>query len=158
MGLFAPRPARRKLGPVKEMMNSTVLWQMGVAAATISANGSSGEINVSSWENFIVMVTVGVPTGSSPTLQMHVDGYDANGNVYSDLCSPEPVLSFSGGGAQNLQATVGLDAQFVASTAPGTPGNFNQLFCAPEYIAIRWVIGGTGSPTFPGTYMSLFGR
>jgi hypothetical protein len=157
MPLFTPR--RRKLGPVKEMMNSTVLWQLGVSGTTISANGNSGEINVASWENFILMATVGVPTGSSPTLQVHVDGYDANGNVYSDLCSAsQPVLGFSGGGGQSLQSTLGLSAQFVVSSSAGTPGAFNQLFCAPEYIAVRWVIGGTGSPTFPGTYMSLFGR
>jgi hypothetical protein len=154
--LFTPQ--RRRLLPVKTMMDATCLWQMGMSSQTISANGNSGEINVAAWSNFILMVTVGVPTGSAPTLAVHLDGYDANGNVYSDLCSPEPVLSFSGGAAQNLQATVGLNAQFVASTAPGTPGNYNQLFCAPEYIAVRWVIGGTGSPTFPGTCMSLFGR
>src|SRR5580692_238420 len=125
------RARQRKLLPVKDMMMGSMLWQLSANASAVSANGSSGAINVAAWENFILMVSVGAPSGSSPTLQVHVDGADNFGNTYSDLCSPQPVLSFSGGGAQNLQATIGLDAQFVSSTAPGTPGNYNQLFCAP---------------------------
>jgi hypothetical protein len=150
---------RRKLLPVKGMMNASCLWQLAQTPSVISANGSSGQINVSSWENFILMVSVGVPSGSSPTLAVHVDGYDNFGNAYTDLCSAtEPVLNFTGGAAQNLQATLGLNAQFVVSTSAGTPGPYNQLFCAPVNIAVRWVIGGTGSPSFPSVYMSLFGR
>lgn len=157
MPLLTPR--RRKLVPVKEMMNASPVWQLAETASVISANGNSGEINVSSWENFILMVSVGAPSGSSPTLAVHVDGYDNFGNAYTDLCSEaQPVLSFTGGGAQNLQSTLGLNAQFVVSTVAGTPGPFNQLFCAPVNIAVRWVIGGTGSPSFPSVYMTLFGR
>jgi hypothetical protein len=157
MRLFTPR---RRLAPVKAMMNASPVWQLSQTASAISANGTSGEINVSSWSNFILMVSVGAPSGSSPTLAVHVDGYDNFGTAYSDLCSPESegVLYFSGGSAQALQATLGLNAPFVASSAPGVPGNFNQLFCAPVQIAIRWVIGGGGSPSFPSVYMSLFGR
>lgn len=131
---------------------------MGTPGVTLNANGSSPSIDVTVWENFLLMATVvGTPTGTSPTLGIHLDGLDPWGNVYQDLCSPQPVLSFSGSTpGQAAVATVGLDAQFVASTAPGTPGSFNQLFCAPQKIQLRWVLS-TGS-TWPQFFMCLYAR
>lgn len=153
--LAAALPAR-KFG--EGMLGTECVWQLGAQSQAVSASGSSGPVDVTDWENFVVMVAVGAPSGSAPTLAVHLDGYDAYGNAYQDLCSNEPILNFSGGSAQALVATVGLDAQFALSTAPGTPGNFNQLFCAPQKIAIRWVIGGSGGPSFPAVCMSLFAR
>jgi hypothetical protein len=143
------------------MMGAECIWQTGGSAAVddvINANGNSGPINVQDWANFLLLVSVGAPAGTNPTLAVHLDGLDAFGNTYQDLCSGQPVLSFSGGAAQNLQATMGLNAAFVASTAPGTPGNYNLLFCAPDEIVVRWVIGGTGGPSFPDVGMSLYAR
>jgi hypothetical protein len=149
-------PAPRRFG--EGMLGTECLWQLGASAQTVSSNGNSGPVDVTDWENFILMVSVGAPSGSSPTLAVHLDGYDAYGNAYQDLCSNEPVLNFTGVAGQNLVSSIGIDAQFVPSTAAGTPGNFNQLFCAPQKIAIRWVVGGSGGPSFPAVCMSLFAR
>lgn len=140
-------------------MGASMLWsyQAPGALAGSGTTGDSGPITVTLYDNFLVMATVGAPTGSSPVLDVHIDGMDAFGNWYADLCSPQPVLQFSGGSAQLLNVSVGIDAPFVAATAPGVTGNFNQLFVAPNVVRVRWVLSGT-SPSFPGFGISLYGR
>lgn len=138
------------------MLGTQCVWEF--PAATISQNGNSGQVDVTDWSNFILMVAIGgTPSGSVPTLAIHIDGYDAYGNAYPDIASPEPVLQFAAAANAVQEASMGLNAQFVAATAPGTPGNFNLLFCAPQHIGIRWVLGGT-NPSYPGVVMSLFAR
>jgi hypothetical protein len=141
------------------MLQTTCLWTLdrtlGNPNATVTQNGTSGPIDVSFWDDFILMASVsGSVTGSSPTLAFHIDGFDPFGTAYPDLASPNAVLQFSGTGTE--QVSMGLNAPFVSQSSPGVPGANNLLFCAPQRIAVRWVVS-TGA-SFGQVNCSLFAR
>lgn len=131
------------------VLQTTCIWTLrdtvGVANATLTGSSQSSPIDVSMFDDFILMVSVaGTITGSSPTLAFHVDGFDAFGADYPDLASPNAVLQFGATGGTE-QVSMGLNAPFVAQSSPGTPGANNLLFCAPARIAIRWVVSAGAS-------------
>jgi hypothetical protein len=106
--------------------------------ATINANGSSDSIDVNSVGVLLASVTVGAPAGSTPTLQFYVEVKDALGLWL-------PVLTM-------VQLT---GASFTyGSVGPGTA----NVYVLTREARFRWVIGGTGGPSFPNVGVALAGR
>lgn len=142
------------------VLQTTCIWTLrdtlGVANATVNASSQSGPIDVSMFDDFILMVNVaGTITGGSPTLAFHIDGYDPFGAAYPDLASPNAVLQFGVTGGTE-QVSMGLNAPFVAQSSPGVPGANNLLFCAPNRIGVRWVVSAGAS--YGQVNASLFAR
>lgn len=104
-------------------------------------NGATGGlIDVSSVSNGLLVVNVvNAPTGSSPGLAVFFDVQDAFGNWY--LVSNPTAIS---GAVLNFAATVA--------------GNISTGYGLTYSGRIRWVVTGTGTPTFSGVSFSLFGR
>jgi hypothetical protein len=92
-------------------------------SGTVTSSGSSADIDVSSLRSIRVMVKVTAVSGTSPTLDIYIEGkYEATGDYV-------PLLSRTG----------------ITSTGVYELGQLDNL-CF-RYIRVRWVVGGT-SPSF----------
>lgn len=111
----------------------------------ISASGATAQIPTLNWQNFWLSLVTGTPTGTTPTLALHLDGVDLFGNVISDI--------------------VTLPAGFSLTTTPGSThasfgvnGSTANLYDAiPSLVVVRWVVTGT-TPNYPNVQISLQGR
>ena len=118
------------------------LWTNTAAGTgtTINANGNSGStlINLKDVTDLVLSVTVGAPSGSTPTLLVQVDMQDACGNWITQVIKTASIT-----GAGTVVAYGGLHTSNVVLTGAAR---------------IAWTIGGTGGPAFPGVAISLIGR
>lgn len=112
-----------------------------VTAGTINAvTGMSGTINVSKISSGILVVsTANAPTGSSPTLAVFFDVQDSYGN----WCLTSNATAISGA---------------VLTTSGTVYGQISSGYTLTDFARIRWVVGGTGGPSFTGVSLSLYGR
>jgi hypothetical protein len=113
-------------------------------AQAISATGGSAPINTSTFQNFWLSLVTGTPTGTTPTLTLHVDAIDDFGNVINDLVTLPAGFALT---------TVAGNVQ----TSFGVNGAANLLTAVPGLIQVRWVVTGT-TPNYPNTQISLNGR
>lgn len=103
-------------------------------------NATGGFIDVSSVANGLLVVNVAnAPTGSSPGLAVFFDTQDAYGN----WCL-----------TSNATAISGAVLNFAATVYGQISNGYNLTYAG----RIRWVVTGTGTPTFSGVSFSLFGR
>lgn len=110
------------------------------AGITNDTTGRTGAIDVSRVSSGLLVVTVAnAPTGSSPTLAVFFEVADAYG-TYVQTSSATSI-----GGA--LLTSTGF-----------TYGLINNGYVLTNLGRIRWVVGGTGSPTFTGVSFSIHGR
>lgn len=115
------------------------------APVAISANGNSGPIAVPSGIEFIwLALETGTPTGTTPTLTLHVDGIDAFGNILADIVTLPAGFALT---------TVAGAAQ--VSFGPGEASNLNITL--PPSIQLRWVVTGT-TPNYPNVQFTVLGR
>lgn len=119
----------------KALFNSTAA---GVAG-TISANGNSGTVDLRWSTDVALSVTVGTPTGTSPTLMVQLDMLDACGNWIT--------------GVVKLAANVTASGTYVAYGGL----HANSSVVLTDTGRISWTVGGT-TPSFPGAQISLVGR
>ena len=98
------------------------------ASATVSSSGNSDDLDVSLLKRIAVDINITAQSGTSPTVQFFVDRKDAAGN-YSQIWSSS-VISAS-------TATV--------STTIGPKCTVTEILGFT--VRIRWVIGGSGSPS-----------
>jgi hypothetical protein len=113
-----------------------------VTAGTLNAlNGSTaGTIDLSRISNGLLVVNVAnAPGGTTPGLAVFVDCKDAFGNWC--LISNSTAIS---GAVLNSSGTV--------------YGNISASYQPTDVGRIRWVVTGTGSPSFSGVSFSLYGR
>ncbi|MGW8326477.1 hypothetical protein ACWGLE_01075 [Streptomyces sp. NPDC055897] len=102
--------------------------------------GKVGAIDLSRISNGLLVVNVAnAPTGSSPTLTVLVDCADAFGNWV--------LVSNASGISGSPIGTSGF-----------TYGNVSSGYQLTDLGRIRWTVGGTGSPSFTGVSLSLYGR
>jgi hypothetical protein len=95
-------------------------------SGTVTASGSTSDIDVSTLSSIRVMVKVTAVSGTAPTLDIYIEGkYEATGDWV-------PLLSRTG----------------ITSTGVYELGQLDNL-CF-RYIRVRWVVGGT-SPSFTFT-------
>lgn len=111
------------------------------AGTTNLLDGSTtGLINISKISNGLLVVsTANAPTGTTPALAVFFDVKDALGN----WCLVSNATAISG-------ATLGSSGT--------TYGNISTGYQLTDFGRIRWVVTGTGSPTFTGISFSLYGR
>lgn len=115
------------------------------APMAISANGNSGAIAVPSGiQNLWLALITGTPTGTTPTLVLHVDGQDAYGNTLNDIVTLPAGFS--------LTTVAG-----AAQTSFGINAASTLFVCPPPLIVVRWVVTGT-TPNYPNTQITLLGR
>jgi len=113
-----------------------------VTAGTVNAvnNSATGTINFSRVSNGLLIVNAAnAPAGSTPGLAVFVDCKDAFGNWV--LVSNSTAIS----GA-------------VLTTSGTVWGNISSGYQLTDVGRIRWVITGTGGPSFSGVSFSLYGR
>jgi hypothetical protein len=92
-------------------------------SGTVTANGNSSDIDVSTLRSIRIMAKVTSVSGTSPTLDIYVEGkYESTGDYV-------PLLSRTG----------------ITATGVYELGQLDNL-CF-RYIRVRWVVGGT-SPSF----------
>jgi hypothetical protein len=89
---------------------------------TVTANGNSIDIDVSSYSVLEIEIKVTAVSGTSPTLSVYIEGKFESTGDYKTLVSQE-----------NITAT----GTWFATINP----------CAFRYLRVRWVVGGT-SPSF----------
>ena len=145
-------------------MPARLIWSLSNSGigTTITATGNSGAWQtpgVPPWTpNYLsavdlrfvedVWLTVAVGgsvTGTTPTLTVSLNVFDDKGHLFN-------AYAFSSGGI--LTASV-LTAQ-VSLGKHGSAASAYIVF--PEWGQVSWTIGGTATPTFPGTEISLYGR
>jgi hypothetical protein len=110
------------------------------ALITNDTTGRTGAIDISRVSSGLLVVTVAnAPTGSSPTLAVFFEVADAYG-TYVQTSSATSI-----GGA--LLTSTGF-----------TYGLINNGYVLTNQGRIRWVVGGTSTPTFTGVSFSIHGR
>lgn len=110
-----------------------------VTANTINqVTGKTGVIDVSGVQNGLLVVSVASVSGTTPGLAVFFDCQDAAGNWVQTSAST------SIGGV-------------VLNSSGYTYGVINNGYRLTQNGRIRWVVTGTGSPTFSGVTFSLFG-
>jgi hypothetical protein len=113
-----------------------------VTAGTLNAltGSSAGTIDLSRISNGLLVVNVAnAPTGTTPGLAVFVDVQDHFGN----WCLISNSTSISGA---------------VLNTSGTVYGNISASYQLTDIGRIRWVVTGTGSPSFTGVSFSLYGR
>lgn len=113
-----------------------------VTAGTVNATtGRAGAIDVSRVSSGLLVVNVAdAPTGTNPTLAVFFEVLDATGLVWVQTSAATSV-----GGA-------------LLTSAGFTYGLINNGYVLTNQGRIRWVVGGTGTPTFTGVSFSIHGR
>lgn len=106
--------------------------------ASISANGTSDDIDIDGVGVLMVSARIGAPTGTNPTISFYLDVKDAVGNWLQVLALTQLTAA----------------SYTYAGVGPGTATPYPLTAVA----RIRWVIGGTASPTFPAVALALAGR
>lgn len=110
------------------------------AGVTNDTTGRTGAIDISRVGSGLLVVTVAnAPTGSSPTLAVFFEVQDA----YGTWVQTSPAVSIGGA---------------LLTSAGFTYGLINNGYVLTNQGRIRWVVGGTGSPTFTGVSFSIHGR
>jgi hypothetical protein len=97
--------------------------------ASITSNGSSGNIDTGPYRNFLVTIYVGSVSGTSPSLTVYFNAYDSNSGQSIPIAS---VTLTSAGGTY-----------IYVHDFPGNTFN------------ISWTVGGT-SPSFGSVYISVY--
>lgn len=130
------------------LVPQTRMWASGTVTAPtvqitgvptmISSSGNSDDIDVSMVGVLLGTVVGGATTGSGPTLNFYLDAKDALGNYL-------PILSFTQLTGPSLT---------YATTGPGTA----NVYVLTKYVRLRWVLGGTGGPSFANCAVALAGR
>jgi hypothetical protein len=113
-----------------------------VTAGTLNAltGSTAGTIDFSRITNGLLVVNAAnAPTGSTPGLAIFIDVKDYFGNWV--LVSNSTSIS---GAVLNTSGTV--------------YGNLSASYQLTDVGRIRWVVTGTGSPSFTGVSFSLYGR
>jgi hypothetical protein len=113
-----------------------------VTAGTVNATtGRAGAIDISrAGSGLLVVNVVNAPTGTNPTLAVFFDVLDATGLVWVQTSAATSV-----GGA--LLTSTGY-----------TYGQISTGYTLTNQGRIRWVVGGTDTPTFTGVSFSVHGR
>jgi hypothetical protein len=110
------------------------------AGITNGVTGAPGAIDISRISSGLLVVTVAnAPTGSSPTLAVFFEVADAYG-TYVQTSSATSI-----GGA-------------LLNSTGFTYGLINNGYVLTNTGRIRWVVGGTATPTFTGVSFSIHGR
>ncbi len=145
-------------------MSGQLIWSNtppgGAGAAAITASGNSGLISVSgvppagtfpgvgqvaAYQAFYLSLVTGTPSGTTPTLTLHLDGVDPFGNVIPDLVTLGSTFSLTTtAGAAQDSFGIGI-----------TPAASNV--CVPPGLQVRWVVTGT-NPSYPNPQIALYGR
>ncbi|MER5559702.1 hypothetical protein ABT071_13960 [Streptomyces sp. NPDC002506] len=112
-----------------------------ITAGVVNAvTGRAGVIDISRISNGLLVVNVAnAPSGTNPTLTVLVDCADAFGNW---------VL---------VSNAAGISGSSIG-TSGFTYGNLTSGYQLTDTARIRWTVGGTGSPSFTGVSLSLYGR
>ena len=141
-----------------------LIWSLSNSGlgTTISAAGNSGAWQapgVPPWtpnaltpidlryveDVWMTVATTTIGGTGSPSLTLSLNVFDDKGHLFN-------AYAFSSGGI--LTASV-LTAQ-VSLGKHGSAASAYIVF--PEWGQVSWTIGGTATPTFPGTEISLYGR
>lgn len=127
------------------------LWDLASSGlgTTITASGNSGLAPIDLLDVTDVWLSLwvtGTPTGTTPTLAAQLDVQDPDGNWFTAIAKTSTVNA-AGAGAS---AYAGLHMPNVSTTS--------AAIALPRYCRVAWTIGGTASPTFPQTSISLTGR
>lgn len=123
------------------------LWNLNGSGLTtkLTVSGNSGNVPIdigdlaSLW---LAVAVVGTSTGTNPTLDVQLDVQDADGNWFLQV-------------AKITQITAGPGS---ASVSCGMNIGATNAIVLPRYCRVAWTVGGTASPTFPQTSISLTGR
>ena len=132
---------------------SKLLWTLAGSGegTTITANGDSTTgagpdtfIDIRDVTDLALIVNIAnAPTGTSPTLMVQVDMQDAAGNWVSQVLKLAANITASGTYVVYGGLHGGSASAYVVLTGKAR---------------VKWTIGGTGSPTFSGASISLYGR
>lgn len=111
------------------------------ASVPNGVTGLTGAIDISRVSSGILVVNAAnAPTGTSPTLAVFVEVADAYDAVWVQTSSATSI-----GGA-------------LLTTSGYTYGQITNGYTLGDKARIRWVVGGTSTPTFTGVSFSIYGR
>lgn len=113
---------------------------------TITASGNSGPaaIDLLDVTDVTLLLTVGTPTGTSPSLTVQLDVLDPDGNWIPAVTKTAALT------------TAGTAAAFAGLHVPNA-GPASSPFVLPRWARIAWTVVGT-TPAFPQVSLSLTGR
>jgi hypothetical protein len=130
------------------LVPQTRLWASGTVtdpvqqisgfSATVSASGTTSDIDISMISVVLGTVKVGAPSGTNPTLDVYFEVKDALGNYL-------PVITFTQQTGNSLT---------YATAGPGTA----NVYPLTKYARFRWTLGGTAGPGFANAALALAGR
>jgi hypothetical protein len=132
--------------PTQELFRADGLTLPSGTSDTVTAgtrnqvnNSTSGQIDVSSISNGLLVVSVAGVSGTGPGLAVFFDVKDAFGN----WCLVSNATAISGA---------------VLNSTGTVYGNISSGYSLTQVGRIRWTVTGTGSPSFTGVSLSLYGR
>jgi hypothetical protein len=88
---------------------------------------------------WIAVATTAAPTGTLPTLQVQLDVFDDQGNLFPQALKLAAALS-------------------TGPAVGSVSGGLHSGLVLPSWGQIAWTLGGSASPAFPGVEISVFGR
>lgn len=135
-------------------LTARTLWTLAGSglSTTLTATGNS-QVNSSVidltnvCDVWLSVYCTAAATGTSPTLAVNLDVQDAAGNWIVGVFGTSGIAVGTPPGGK--AASIGLHI--------GPAGSMGPLVL-PQAGRVTWTIGGTASPTFPGTAISLIGR
>lgn len=107
-----------------------------------TGTSSSGAIDTHDMTDlWLAAFVVGTPTGTTPTLNVQLDLFDAFGNVFSNVVALTQLTT----------------ATTKAYTSVGVHVQGSGSLVIPNQCQVTWTLGGT-TPKFPQTCLTLIGR
>lgn len=127
--------------------SARTLWTLSSSGLgqTINASGNSGSTLISLMDVtdvWLALFVAGTSTGTNPTLFAQLDVQDADGNWFPQVTKT---------------ATLNAAPNFASAYAGLHIAGASSMVL-PQYCRVAWTLGGTLSPTFPQTSISLIGR
>ena len=117
---------------------------------TINSNGNSTALDIANnpidihdaTDLWLAASAPSAPTGTTPTLTVQLDIFDAFGNLFPAVLTLTQLTSAT----TKAQGSIGVHVQGGTSLV------------LPAQCQVSWTIGGTVNPTWPGLCISLLGR
>jgi len=117
-----------------------------LASAQQSATGNGGAISVSGIKEMVVYVAVTAKSGTTPVLDLWLQGSSDGGTTWFDLTHESSLTDASSSATEGAVQTNKRDIVPGLSDALGSFSAKYSIF--GDFVRVRWVLSGTGGPTY----------
>lgn len=115
-----------------------------LSSQVVNANGVSASQSVKTVTMLMLLLDVTAKTGTTPTLDMWLQGSDDGGTTWADLAADQ-VTKSADAAAENATSINKRDMELADETGQVT-AIYKHL--ATDTIRLKWKLGGSASPSY----------